>query len=335
MKAMNDSILTVDDLHMHFRIEKRTVKAVNGVSFRVRRGKTLGLVGESGCGKSVTALSVMRLLPKMARIVDGSMTFHDAEGDVDLRALQPFGRPMRSLRGRSIAMIFQDPMASLNPVHTIGRQIVENLQAHERIPKAEARRRAVALLGQLGIPMPESRFDDYPHQFSGGMKQRAMIAMAMICHPALLIADEPTTALDVTIQAQILELMKGVQKELGTSILMITHNMGIIADMADDVAVMYMGRIVETGTVEQVLGDALHPYTRALLRSVPVPGIGRDARLESIRGSTPDPFDLPAGCAFAPRCDHAADRCAAEPEAVDRGDGHVVRCWMHRGKECR
>jgi len=335
MKAMNDSILTVDDLHMHFRIEKRTVKAVNGVSFRFRRGKTLGLVGESGCGKSVTALSVMRLLPKMARIVDGSMTFHDAEGDVDLRALQPFGRPMRSLRGRSIAMIFQDPMASLNPVHTIGRQIVENLQAHERIPKAEARRRAVALLGQLGIPMPESRFDDYPHQFSGGMKQRAMIAMAMICHPALLIADEPTTALDVTIQAQILELMKGVQKELGTSILMITHNMGIIADMADDVAVMYMGRIVETGTVEQVLGDALHPYTRALLRSVPVPGIGRDARLESIRGSTPDPFDLPAGCAFAPRCDHAADRCAAEPEAVDRGDGHVVRCWMHRGKECR
>jgi peptide/nickel transport system ATP-binding protein len=332
MTAMNDAILTVQDFQMHFLIEKRAVKAVNGVSFKVRRGKTLGLVGESGCGKSVTALSVMRLLPKAARIVGGSLTFHGPDRDVDLRGLAPFGPEIRAIRGRAIAMIFQDPMASLNPVHTVGRQIAENLRAHWKVGRREAEQRVVSLLGELGIPLPESRIHDYPHQFSGGMKQRAMIAMAMICNPDLLIADEPTTALDVTIQAQILELMKDVQRQHGTSILLITHNMGIIADMADDVAVMYMGKIVETGTREQVLGDPKHPYTRALLRSVPVLGIGQERRLESIRGSTPDPFDLPPGCEFSPRCDHAVPACGVEPAAVDLGDGHRVKCRLYGGE---
>ncbi|NHN32767.1 ABC transporter ATP-binding protein [Paenibacillus sp. S3N08] len=310
---------------------RRVVKAVNGVSFSVKKGRTLGVVGESGCGKSVTAHSILQLLPKLGNITDGSITYYADNEEIILSKLKKNGSAIRSIRGKEISMIFQDPMASLNPVYTIGNQICENLLQHERISKKEAMDRAVDILTLLGIPKASSRIMDYPHQFSGGMKQRAIIAMAMICNPKLVIADEPTTALDVTIQAQILELMKEMQNKYGTSIILITHNMGIVADMADDIAVMYMGRIVEFGTVRQVLGSPQHPYTKALLNSVPVLGIGKNERLETIRGNTPDPSDMPDGCEFAPRCDFATEQCTTVPLETDLGDGHRVRCWNCNG----
>lgn len=325
--AHHDSILKVEDLETSFDLGSRVVHAVNGVSFTVKKGKTLGVVGESGCGKSVTAHSILQLLPRLGKINEGQITYYGGNEPVVLNKLERNGRKMRGIRGKEISMIFQDPMASLNPVYTIGNQICETLLQHERISKKEAIDRAVEMLSLLGIPSARGRLKDYPHQFSGGMKQRVMIAMAMVCNPKLLIADEPTTALDVTIQAQILELMKDVQKQYDTSVILITHNMGIVSDMADEVAVMYMGRIVEFGTVEQVLGSPRHPYTRALLRSVPVLGIGRNMRLETIRGSTPDPSEMPGGCAFAPRCDFATDRCSIVPPQTDEGQGHLVRCW--------
>ena len=327
----DDLILKVENLQTQFDLGRRVVKAVNGVSFHVKKGKTLGVVGESGCGKSVTAHSILQLLPKHGKITGGSITYYSDDGEIVLSRLPKNGSAMRAIRGKEISMIFQDPMSSLNPVYTIGYQISENLLQHEKISKKEAMERTVEMLTSLGIPMASSRVRDYPHQFSGGMKQRAMIAMAMVCNPKLLIADEPTTALDVTIQAQILELMKEVQKKYGTSIILITHNMGIVADMADDVAVMYMGRIVEFGTVRQVLGSPQHPYTKALLKSVPVLGVGKNERLETIRGSTPDPSDLPPGCEFAPRCDFADDQCKTVPPDVDLGGGHRVKCWKCKG----
>ncbi|NSW90740.1 MAG: ABC transporter ATP-binding protein [Firmicutes bacterium] len=329
---MNDIILTVDGLKTYFYIDKQVIKSVNGVSLKVRRGKTLGLVGESGCGKTVTSLSILQLLPKLARISGGSIVYHSLKGDIELRNLPRNGKKMRSIRGKEIAMIFQDPMTSLNPVYPIGYQIMENLLYHENISKVDARKKVIKLLSELGIPKPESRIDDYPHQFSGGMRQRVMIAMAMICNPSLLIADEPTTALDVTIQAQIIEIMKQVQREHGTSIMLITHNMGLIADMADDVAVMYMGKIVESGTIQDVLGNPQHPYTRALLKSVPVLGIGKRRRLEPIRGTTPDPLNMPEGCEFSTRCDYVTDQCSTEPPVLDIGSGHLVKCWQCKGR---
>ncbi|WP_243767510.1 ABC transporter ATP-binding protein [Paenibacillus agricola] len=331
MNVENDLILKVDNLHTQFDMGRRVVKAVNGVSFSVKKGRTLGVVGESGCGKSVTAHSILQLLPKLGNITDGSITYYADNEEIILSKLKKNGSAIRSIRGKEISMIFQDPMASLNPVYTIGNQICENLLQHERISKKEAMDRAVDILTLLGIPKASSRIMDYPHQFSGGMKQRAIIAMAMICNPKLVIADEPTTALDVTIQAQILELMKEMQNKYGTSIILITHNMGIVADMADDIAVMYMGRIVEFGTVRQVLGSPQHPYTKALLNSVPVLGIGKNERLETIRGNTPDPSDMPDGCEFAPRCDFATEQCTTVPLETDLGDGHRVRCWNCNG----
>ena len=334
MEIKNDYILEIKDLYTQFIVGRRTVKAVDGVTLNIRRGKTLGLVGESGCGKSVTAHSIMKLLPKAGRIPKGEIIFNPRQGDsFDIVKLPNNGRRLRALRGKDISMIFQSPMSSLNPVYRIGDQIVENIQAHERISKKEALARAVKMLELLGIPQAEERVKDYPHQFSGGMKQRVMIAMGMVCNPEILIADEPTTALDVTIQAQILELMQKVQKESGVTIIMITHNMGIVAEMADDIAVMYMGKIVESGTKEDIFLRPAHPYTRALLKSVPVLGIGGDERLLPIRGNTPDPSEMPEGCAFHERCDFASEECLKQPPNVEVGPGHCARCWKCKGGE--
>ncbi|MBT3320194.1 MAG: ABC transporter ATP-binding protein [Clostridia bacterium] len=333
MQLNKDIVLKLENLQTKFKVGKRIVHAVNDVSFELKSGTTLGVVGESGCGKSVTAHSVIQLLPKNGMITKGSVTYRSKAGELmELSSYKRNGKDIRQIRGQEIAMIFQDPMASLDPVYKIGSQIAENLLEHEKISKKEARARVVKLLDELGIPEPDKRYDDYPHQFSGGMKQRVMIATAMICNPNILIADEPTTALDVTIQAQILQLMNEVQKEHGTSIIMITHNMGIIAETCDEVAVMYMGKIVEFGLIEQVFNDSKHPYTKALLKSVPVLGLGKGTKLESIRGTTPDASDAYEGCVFEPRCDSAMAICkSVEPGETCLADAHCVRCHLYEG----
>lgn len=326
-------VLRIDNLKTQFKVGKKTVQAVNGVSFQLRKGTTLGIVGESGCGKSVTAHSIMQLLPKNGHIVEGSIYYTGLDGnELVLNEYKKNDKRLRAIRGKDIAMIFQDPMSSLNPVYSIGAQIAENLFQHEKISRNEARERVVKMLRKLDIPIPDKRFDEYPYQFSGGMKQRVMIAMAMICNPNILIADEPTTALDVTVQAQILALMKELQKEYGTSIILITHNMGIVAEACDDVAVMYMGHIVEFGSIEQIFFNPMHPYTQGLLKAVPVLGIGKNDKLGSIRGSTPDASEVFAGCEFAPRCDHCCANCyTAQPPDITFEDGHRVRCWRYAG----
>ena len=330
----NDEILRIKNLETKFKVGKRIVNAVNGVSYSLKRGRTLGVVGESGCGKSVTAHSVLQLLPKAGYIANGEIEYIRKDGTViRLDSLKPDGKEMRKIRGKEISMIFQDPMSTLNPVYTIGDQIMENLRQHEKLTKAEARERVLEILRDLGIPAPESRIKEYPHQFSGGMKQRVMIAIAMICKPDILIADEPTTALDVTIQAQILELMKRIQEENGTSIILITHNMGIVAENCDDVAVMYMGRVVEFGSLEQVFTNPLHPYTQALMKSVPVLGMDKEGVLLSIPGSTPDASTVFTGCEFANRCSKAKPECFNRfPVDTVFEDGHRVRC-LHYEEE--
>jgi oligopeptide/dipeptide ABC transporter ATP-binding protein len=330
MAEQREELISVRDLKVYFYTNRRCNKAVNGVSFSVCRGKTLGVVGESGCGKSVTAQAIMRLLPRFARIEEGSITYHNAaEGDVRLDELPANGRKMRSFRGKDMAMIFQEPMTALNPVYSIGFQIGENLQYHTEMNKKERQAKSVELLRSMGIPEPEQRVKEYPHQFSGGMRQRSMIAMAMACNPLLLIADEPTTALDVTIQAQIFELIEELKTSYHTAIMLITHDMGVITELADDVIVMYMGNIVERGSVEEVLKAPAHPYTQALLESIPVLGRGKNQKIEPIRGSTPDPYDRPPGCQFAPRCDYASEKCAAMPGEFALGGAHGVRCWRY------
>lgn len=331
MAKEKDYVLQVKHLATKFRVGKKIVNSVNDASFNIERGTTLGIVGESGCGKSVTATSIMQLLPKYGNITNGEILFNPGDGRevMDLAKMDRKSKEMRSLRGKDISMIFQDPLSSLDPVYTIGTQIMENLMNHETVTKEEGKERVIKLLKELGIPAPEQRFDGYPHEFSGGMKQRVMIAMGMICNPTILIADEPTTALDVTIQAQILKLIKEMQKEYGTSVMLITHNMGIVAEVCDQVAVMYMGRVVEFGNLEQIFNNPKHPYTAALLRSVPVLGMGKDAELESIDGSTPDASDVFEGCEFEPRCTHACEKCRlAHPEAREIEEGHIVRCWL-------
>jgi oligopeptide/dipeptide ABC transporter ATP-binding protein len=323
-----DLILSVEDLHTSFAVGKRCVKAVDGVSLEVRRGATLGLVGESGCGKSVTAHSIMQLLPQAGNIESGRIIFRSRDGEAaDLLSYKKTSRRLRAIRGKKISMIFQDPMSSLNPVYRIGDQIIENIRTHEKVSLKEARKRVVQMLETLSIPRAAERINDYPHQFSGGMKQRVMIAMGLICNPELLIADEPTTALDVTIQAQILELIQNLQRRFGFTVILITHNMGIVADIADDVAVMYMGKIVESGSREDIFLRPSHPYTQALLRSVPVLGNGGKKLLEPIRGNTPDPSEMPPGCAFAPRCDYAREDCSQPPPEKNLGGRHKVRCY--------
>ena len=325
-----DLVLKVEGLKTRFKVDKKIVNAVNGVNFELERGKTLCVVGESGCGKSVTAHSIMQLLPKTGYIEDGFVDYSPTEDEtIRLTDYKRTSKQIREIRGKDIAMIFQDPMTSLNPVYTIGSQIVENLRKHEKLTKEEAKARVIKLLEDLGIPEATKRFDDYPHQFSGGMRQRVMIAIAMVCNPKILIADEPTTALDVTIQAQILDLMRQMQKEHGTSVILITHNMGIVAEIADDVAVMYMGRVVEFGTIEQVFTNPLHPYTKALMRSVPVLGMPKDQDLETIEGSTPDASTVFTGCEFANRCKHATELCKNRfPVDTVMEDGHRVRCLL-------
>lgn len=326
-----DLALSVKDLKTFFYTNKRCNKALNGVSFDIRKGKTLGVVGESGCGKSVTASSIMQLLPRLSRIEEGSITYHSYHGNIRIDQLERDGAEMRAIRGEEIAMIFQDPMTALNPVYPVGMQIDEALHYHTDLSKKERGERVVELLAAMGIPSPEERAKQYPHNYSGGMRQRAMIAMAMSCNPKILIADEPTTALDVTIQAQIFELMNKLKQENDTAIMLITHDMGVIAELADDVAVMYMGNIVEAGTVDDVLRRPKHPYTRALLESIPVLGRGKNQELKSIRGATPDPYDRPKGCQFAPRCDFATTACDRMPEEEYLTETHRVMC--HRFKE--
>ena len=326
----NSTILTVNDLQINFYTNNRCNEAVKGVSFELHRGKTLCLVGESGCGKSVTASSIIRLLPNLARIEQGEIVYHSDKGDIHLHELDKNGSEIRAIRGSEIAMIFQDPMTALNPVYTVGFQIMESFLYHTEMTKAQMKNQAVELLRSMRIPLPEQRANEYIHQYSGGMRQRAMIAMAMACNPKILIADEPTTALDVTIQAQIFELMKELQEEHNTAILLITHDMGVVAELADDVVVMYMGTAVEKGTVEDVLRSPSHPYTKALLKSIPVLGQSKSQNLEPIRGATPDPYDRPQGCQFHPRCDFATEKCKEEPYVYTVGHDHQVKCWHYK-----
>jgi oligopeptide/dipeptide ABC transporter ATP-binding protein len=331
MTEKKDIALSVKDLKTFFYTNNRCNKAVNGVSFDIEKGKTLCIVGESGCGKSVTAATIMQLLPILSRIEEGEIIFYKEDKKINIEKLERNGKEMRDIRGSEIAMIFQDPMTALNPVYTVGFQIGENLKYHTNFNKKEIRKKTISLLSDMGIPLPEKRVDEYPHSYSGGMRQRAMIAMAMACNPKILIADEPTTALDVTIQAQIFELMAKLKKDYDTAIMLITHDMGVVAELADNVAVMYMGNIVESGTASDVLRRPTHPYTKALLDSVPVLGRGRDQDIQPIKGSTPDPYDRPIGCQFAPRCNWADKSCDIMPEISNLTSTHEVRC--HKYKE--
>jgi len=330
---MTGSLLEIDDLKSHFFTRDGVVKAVDGVTMGIRPGETVGVVGESGCGKSVTAHTVLRLLPtKVNRIVGGEIRFTRRNGEtVDLTRVDPRGGLIRSIRGNEIAMIFQEPMTSLSPVHTIGSQIAEAVMLHRKANKHDAYLRTVEMLKQVGIGNAEQRFHEYPHQLSGGLRQRCMIAMALSCNPRLLIADEPTTALDVTIQAQILELLKKLQADYGMAILMITHNLGVIAEMANRVAVMYMGKIVETSDARTIFNQPKHPYTIGLLRSLPKVGRDVKARLASIPGSVPDPFNLPPGCSFYPRCPAPKrDSCMVPVPLTEIEPGHWVRCTLYQ-----
>ena len=319
---MSDVLLEVRNLRTHFDTDRGLFRAVDGISFDVRRGRTVGLVGESGCGKSVTSLSIMGLVPSPpGRIAADALRFAGR----DLLTMSADER--RKLRGGKMSMIFQEPMTSLNPVRTIGHQIIEAVRAHTDLSMAAARDRAIEVLEMVRIPSPASRVDEYPHRLSGGMRQRVMIAMALACDPELLIADEPTTALDVTIQAQILDLLHGLQARLGMAILIITHDLGVIAEVADEVIVMYAGKIVESAPVAQLFADPQHPYTIGLLGSIPRLGEYRE-RLATIEGTVPSPANQPKGCRFSPRCPFADARCVAEPpELRTLGSGHQVACW--------
>ncbi len=301
----NDNVLEVKDLRVYFYTEEGEIRAVDGVSFDMRRGRIMALVGESGCGKSVTSYSILRLIQKPGRIVGGSITYHPNQGNpLDIAALSENAEELYRVRGGAISMIFQEPMTALSPVHTVGNQICEAILIHQDVTPAQAREKAIAMLGKVGIPGPERRIDQYPFEMSGGMRQRVVIAMALVCNPDILIADEPTTALDVTIQAQIMNLMKGLQRDLGTSTLLITHDLGVVAQLADDVAVMYLGRVVERGPVREIMKSPRHPYTQGLLKSLP--SLAQEkARLPSIDGSVPSLTAIPPGCPFHPRCPHA------------------------------
>ena len=326
---MTQPLLDIRDLKTYFYTDDGVVRAVDGVSLSIAPKKTLGVVGESGCGKSITAFSTMRLIPSPpGKIEHGQILFHkNPESDpIDLTELNPKGPQMRDIRGNDIAMIFQEPMTSLSPVHTVGNQIAEAIMLHQNTNKKEARERAIDALNKVRLPRPDRQVDAYPHELSGGMRQRAMIAMALSCNPNLLIADEPTTALDVTVQAQILDLMRHLQSDIGMAIMLITHDLGVVANMADYVAVMYLGKIVEYSDTRTVFKNPRHPYTRGLLNSIPQ--VGQKRRLVPIEGTIPDPFEIPQGCAFAPRCPHAMDKCREEPQLLEIESGHRVSCWL-------
>ncbi|HSV93831.1 MAG TPA: ABC transporter ATP-binding protein [Desulfobacterales bacterium] len=321
----NDTILEVRNLKTYFSTDDGIVKAVDDVSFGLAKGETLGIVGESGCGKSVTSLSVMRLIPSPpGRIMAGDILLDGAS------VLAMNDRELRKLRGGRISMIFQDPMTCLNPFLRISTQLVETLELHQGLGRKEAKAKAVEMLRMVGIPNPERRIDAYPHQFSGGMRQRVMIAMALSCNPEVLIADEPTTALDVTIQAQILEIIKELSRKLGTAVILITHDLGVVSGMCDRINVMYAGRVVERGATHVIFSDPKHPYTRGLIRSVPRLDRGTGERLYSIQGTPPSLINMPECCPFHPRCEHAMDACRTRyPPETDFSDGHRAHCWLY------
>ena len=329
-------ILSVDNLKTWFFQDEGIVKAVDGASFVVGAGKTVGIVGESGCGKSVTALSILRIVQSPGRIVEGQIRLRrphasDQATEVDLTQLDPEGSEIRAIRGGEIALIFQEPMTSFSPHYTIGNQIVETIRLHQDVHKAQARERTIELLNMVGIPRPERRIDEYPFELSGGLRQRVMIAMALSCNPRILIADEPTTALDVTTQAQILDLLRDIQRRTQMSVIIITHDMGVIAEMADDVIVMYLGRVVETGPVDQIFHAPKHPYTQALLRSIPSVFAKPRTKLPTITGSIPHPHNRPPGCPFHPRCvDFMPGKCDGhEPQLLPINAAQHASCFLY------
>jgi oligopeptide/dipeptide ABC transporter ATP-binding protein len=329
MTERQDTLLRVRDLKTHFRTEQGRVRAVDGINFEIKRGETFGIVGESGCGKSVTAYSIMQLIERpQGDIVSGSIEYMGDDGaSIDIVKLDPNGDDMRNLRGNEIGMIFQEPMTSLNPIYTIGNQIIEAIVLHQRVSKMEARKRAISLLDRVGLSDPQSQIDDYPHQLSGGMRQRVMIAMALSCNPRLLIADEPTTALDVTVEAQILDLMRDLQEEFDMSIMLITHNLGVVAEICSRVMVMYLGKVVEEGSAVDIFYNPRHPYTRGLLASIPQ--IGLTNRLTPIEGAVPMMHNIPDGCYFAPRCPAVMPICQNDPPMFKPTDTQRAKCWLY------
>jgi oligopeptide/dipeptide ABC transporter ATP-binding protein len=347
--ATGELLLEVNNLQTHFPLDEGTVRAVEGVSYKLYRGRTLGIVGESGCGKSVTAQSILRIVPKPGKIVGGEILYHRRHAaalptgsswrrpggtaakearteTIDLTQLDPSGRQIRAIRGGEIALIFQEPMSSLSPVHTIGHQMIQTIVLHQEVSKEQARQQSLDMLRRVGLPRPNELIDRYSHQLSGGQRQRAVIALALSCKPSLLIADEPTTALDVTTEAQILELMKELQRDFGMAIQIITHNLGVVAEMADDVVVMYLGKEVEHAPVEEIFYNPKHPYTKALLRSIPRLGKKSRDRLESIKGMVPDPFSVPKGCPYHTRCPYYKPGVCDDPQYVQVGPQHWARC---------
>jgi len=343
--SKNDVLVEIKDLHTYFHLSEGVVRAVEGADLVVRKRKTLGVVGESGCGKSVTSLSLLRLVPNPGRIESGEITYYkpvseDANSEmveeIKIHTLDPNSPEIRSIRGNQISMVFQEPMTAMSPIRTIGKQITEVITLHQKVSKAEARELAIDMLARTKMPNPDRVIDDYPFQLSGGMRQRAVIAMALCCNPILLIADEPTTALDVTTEAQILELMRELQADFGMAIMYITHNLGVIAEMADEVAVMYMGKVVEQADVKSIFFEPLHPYTRGLLASIPqltdsITHVDKSRRLDVIKGMVPDPYTRFAGCPFYPRCpEMIPDHCdVTGPQSIMAAPGHYVRCHLY------
>lgn len=325
---MRENILKVNNLKTHFYTDEGIIPGVDGVDIELAKSETLAIVGESGCGKSVTALSILRLIPNPpGKIVEGEILYNGKD------LLKMSEKQMRGIRGNDISMIFQEPMTSLNPVFTVGMQIMESLMIHQNLNKKEARKVAIEMIKLVGIPSPEKRVDEYPHQFSGGMKQRIMIAMALACNPKILIADEPTTALDVTIQAQILRLMADLKKKVNTAIILITHDMGVVAQIAENVMVMYAGKAVEYGDVKSIFKNPLHPYTIGLLESIPKINDEKE-RLYNIKGTIPSPKNYPKGCRFSPRCEQAMPIChEEEPDLIELNNNVRVRCWKYKGDD--
>lgn len=331
---MNDYILQVNHLKTYFKMDTGTLKAVDDVTFHLKRNETIGIIGESGCGKSVTAHSILRTVQNPGKVLGGQIIYDDGTGPVDLVAYGADSREMRRLRGRDISMVFQEPMASLSPVYTIGAQMMEAVMVHqEKKDKKAAKALCMEMLKAVGMPNPEQKFKSYPHQMSGGQCQRAMIALAMVNKPKILIADEPTTALDVTVQAQITDLMKHFQKEYHMSIIYITHDMGVIAEMADTIAVMYLGRVVESGSVKTIFKNPIHPYTKGLLNSMPVLGRKTNKKLQAIEGNVPVPLDPPEECGFCSRCRERFEACDKSiPPLIEAEPEHYVRCFHYHQK---
>jgi len=331
---MSEKLIEIKDLKIHFFTDEGVVRAVDGLDLTIEKGKTLCLVGESGCGKSVACRALLQIVRSPGKIVSGEILYNHRLGNgteeiVDIAKLAPTGRQVRSIRGKEISMIFQEPMTSLSPMYTVGNQIIENIQLHNKMPDKAARELAISLLGQVGIPKPDRLVDEYPFRLSGGMRQRAMIAMALSCNPTLLIADEPTTALDVTTQANILDLMKNLQAKYDMSLLFITHDLGVVAEIADDVAVMYLGKIVEKSDVNTIFNAPKHPYTQALLNSIPKITMKRE-ELDPIKGMVPNPYRRPGGCPFHPRCPKAMPECqTVEPAVTKLGENHFVQCLLY------